>query len=39
MQEEVYAKCIQSIPCGEIERDLSLDFGPIGMCYQKASRR
>ena len=33
-----YASCIQSLACDEIERDLHMDFGPIGACYAAASR-
>lgn len=36
---QVYGACIQALPCREIERDLSMDFGPIGQCYAKAGQR
>ena len=34
-----FASCVEALPCDEIERDLSMNYGPIGMCYAKASGR
>lgn len=35
----VYAECVQAIPCGELPRALTMDYGPIGVCYSKAIGR
>ena len=31
-----YARCIQALSCDELERGLSMNYGPIGACYTKA---
>jgi hypothetical protein len=34
-----YASCIEALSCDEIERGLSMNYGPLGACYAKASGR
>ena len=34
-----YARCIQALPCDQIERGLSMNYGPIGACYAEAGKR
>jgi len=34
-----YASCIQALSCDELERGLSMSYGPIGACYAKAAGR
>lgn len=34
-----YASCIAALSCDEIERGLSMNYGPIGECYSKAGAR
>ena len=35
----IYGKCIDALPCDEIERGLGMNYGPFGVCYSKASGR
>jgi len=37
-RQRAYASCIQSLRCEEIQRGLSMNYGPIGECHSKASK-
>ena len=34
-----FADCLDALSCAELERGLSMDYGPIGECSTKAHRR
>lgn len=34
----IYGSCIQSVSCAELERGLSMDYGPIGECQTRAKK-
>ncbi|MBX3187859.1 MAG: hypothetical protein KF819_12625 [Labilithrix sp.] len=36
---QTYAACVARIPCDEIDRALSMDYGPLGACYAEAKNR
>ena len=38
-QARTYGSCIQGVSCAELERGLSMDYGPIGECYTQAHKR
>jgi len=33
---DIYASCIESLTCEDIQRGLTMDYGPIGACGAKA---
>ena len=39
LRARTYASCIEALSCDEIERGLSMNYGPIGACYSKAAGR
>jgi len=34
-----YGTCIEALSCDQIERGVSMNWGPIGECWSKALRR
>ena len=34
-----FADCLDALSCADLERGLSMDYGPIGECFTKAHRR
>jgi hypothetical protein len=34
-----FATCLEALSCADIERGLSMDYGPIGECFARAHRR
>lgn len=34
-----YGTCIEALSCDQIERGVSMNWGPIGECWSKARRR
>ena len=33
-----YAACLDALPCSEIERGMTMNYGPIGECHTRARR-
>lgn len=33
-----YAACLESLSCADIQRGMSMDYGPIGECFTRARR-
>jgi hypothetical protein len=39
VRASIYGSCIEALTCDAIVRGLSMDYGPFGVCYSKASGR
>lgn len=33
-----FRRCVEAIPCGEVQLALSMDYGPIGQCYSSTKQ-
>jgi len=38
-QQTAFAECIDALSCEEIQRGVTMNYGPIGECWSKARGR